>query len=276
MEARLFALLDANAGPGQADHVSVFDTVGGTTSGTPLLRAFLQERALCLPCTSPCHEGPHTTWVAPDGLSEHVIDYIAIPRTSLQECLFSKVVEELDLGNSHHDHSAIAIQLQWQETRIKQPHTVSHQKVRIDYDNLQGHHVRQALHDYVVPAWKEDIELQVSHFNDHVLGSLQQICPRTKQKPKKPCIDDATWHHRTQKLIARRGLRQLAKHCRGEMLRACFSAWHSQTDYDIDRFWQYRRWLLCANVKLMARHSIHARQLKRRLQDRKSAYLRQV
>ena len=65
LDARLYALLDANAGPGLADHVSVFDTVGGTTSSTPLLRAFLQERALCLPCTSQCHEGPRTTWVAP-------------------------------------------------------------------------------------------------------------------------------------------------------------------------------------------------------------------
>ena len=211
-----------------------------------------------------------------DGLSEHMIDYIAIPRTPLHECLLSKVVEEFDLGNSHHDHSAIAVQLQWYETRIKRSCTVNHKKVSIDYDNLQGHHVRQALQDYVVPAWTEDIELQVSHFNGQVLESLHKMCPRVKQKPKKPCIDEATWQHRTQKLIARRGLRQLAKHCRGGILRACFSAWHSQIDYDIDRFWQYRRWLLCANVKLMARHYTHAKQLKGRLQARKTAYLRQT
>ena len=114
------------------------------------------------------------------------------------------------------------------------------------------------------------------HFNDQILESLQQTCPCAKQKPKKPCIDEATWQHRTQKLIARRGLRQLSKHCRGEILRACFQAWHSREDYDIDRFWQYRRWLLCANVKLMARHHTHAKQLKRRLQARKTTYLRQT
>ena len=130
--------------------------------------------------------------------------------------------------------------------------------------------------DYVVPAWNGDIETQVSHFNDQILESLQQTCPCAKQKPKKPCIDEATWQHRTQKLIARRGLRQLSKHCRGEILRACFQAWHSREDYDIDRFWQYRRWLLCANVKLMARHHTHAKQLKRRLQARKTTYLRQT
>ena len=80
--ARLFALLDANAGPGSADHVSVFRTIGGHTSSTPLLRTFLQEGNLCLPCTSSCHEGTHTTWITPDGLSEHMIDYIAIPKTA--------------------------------------------------------------------------------------------------------------------------------------------------------------------------------------------------
>ncbi|CAL1135703.1 unnamed protein product [Cladocopium goreaui] len=227
--ARLFALLDANAGPGQADHTSVFNTIGSTTSGTPLLRAFLEDRELCLPCTSTCHEGPHTTWVTPDGMSEHLIDYIAIPKACLQECLLSKVLDEFDLGNSHHDHMAIALQLQWKETGPSTSIMKRSSKATIDFGQLQGAHVMQD-----------------------------------------------TWNLRTQKLIARRGLRQIARRHRQELLRACFQSWATTSDYDIEGFWTYRRWLLCANVKLMARFHTSAAHLKKKLRDRKTAYLKQV
>jgi len=274
--ARLFALLDANAGPGQADHTSVFNTIGSTTSGTPLLRAFLEDRELCLPCTSTCHEGPHTTWVTPDGMSEHLIDYIAIPKACLQECLLSKVLDEFDLGNSHHDHMAIALQLQWKETGPSTSIMKRSSKATIDFGQLQGAHVMQVLHGYVVPAWSENIEDQVSHFNGHLLEGLQHQCPLTRHRPKKPCLDEDTWNLRTQKLIARRGLRQIARRHRQELLRACFQSWATTSDYDIEGFWTYRRWLLCANVKLMARFHTSAAHLKKKLRDRKTAYLKQV
>jgi len=274
--ARLFALLDANAGPGSADHVSVFRTIGGHTSSTPLLRTFLQEGNLCLPCTSSCHEGTHTTWITPDGLSEHMIDYIAIPQNCLSNCSISRVLDEFDLGNSHHDHSAIALQLQWQELRQSHSAKKDSSKPHIDFSIVQNSHVEQALGDYVVPAWTENIEDQVSQFNGHLLARLQNLCPHAKHRPKKPCIDEATWNLRTQKLIARRGLRQLARHHRLELLRACFQSWTSQPGYDKDRFWHYGRWLQCANVKLLARHHTSAAQLKAKLRARKTAYLKQA
>ena len=270
--ARLFALLDANAGPGSADHISVFRTIGGHTSSTPLLRTFLQERNLCLPCTASCHEGTNTTWTTPDGLSEHMIDYIAIPQTCLSECSISRVLDEFDLGNSHHDHSAVALQLHWQE--LRQSHSAQSSKPRIDFTLVQHEHVEQALGDYVVPAWTENIEDQVSQFNGHLLARLQNLCPHAKHRPKKPCIDEATWNLRTQKLIARRGLRQLARHHRLELLRACFQSWTSRPGYDKARFWHYGRWLQCANVKLLARHYKSAAQLKAKLRARKTAYLK--
>ncbi|CAL1154687.1 unnamed protein product [Cladocopium goreaui] len=265
-----------NIRPGTADSTSVFNTIGCTTSGTPLLRAFLDDRALCLPCTSACHEGTHTTWVTPDGLSEHMIDYIAIPSTCLHECLLSKVLDEFDLGNSHHDHMAIALQLQWQETGMQTPVGQRQAKAHIDFSMLQSHHVMQTLNDYVVPAWSENIEDQVSHFNGHLLEGLQHRCPATKHRPKKPCLDDATWALRTQKLIARRGLRQIARRNRQEFLRACFQSWASTPDFDSTRLWQYHRWLLCANIKLMARFHTSAAHLKKTLRDRKTTYLKQA
>ncbi|CAL1155566.1 unnamed protein product [Cladocopium goreaui] len=72
------------------------------------------------------------------------------------------------------------------------------------------------------------------------------------------------------------GLRQIARRHRQELLRACFQSWATTSDYDIEGFWTYRRWLLCANVKLMARFHTSAAHLKKKLRDRKTAYLKQV
>ena len=201
-----------------------------------------------------------------------MIDYIAIPQTCLSECSISRVLDEFDLGNSHHDHSAVALQLHWQE--LRQSHSAQSSKPRIDFTLVQHEHVEQALGDYVVPAWTENIEDQVSQFNGHLLARLQNLCPHAKHRPKKPCIDEATWNLRTQKLIARRGLRQLARHHRLELLRACFQSWTSRPGYDKARFWHYGRWLQCANVKLLARHYKSAAQLKAKLRARKTAYLK--
>ena len=253
-DARLFALLDANASPGPADQITVFNTLGGESSGTPLLRNFLVDHALCLPCTSPCHVGRHDTWTTPDGLKEHIIDFIVIPQACLQECSLSRVVDEFDLGNSHFDHSAVALQMHWQEQGHPENHLKTRLPGKIDIQNLHEKHVRNALHAYEVLPWKADIDAQVHHFNNHLLGELRSQCPAKSSQPKKPCIDDATWNFRMQKLIARRGLRQISNRHRQELLRFCFKAWSQPQEANPTQFWQYRQWLCCVNVKIFARH----------------------
>ena len=78
----LVACMDANAAPGQADGYAVLGTGFSVSSGTPLLREFLDQHSLCLPLTGLMHCGTRTTWVSPDD-GECTIDYVAVPCTWL-------------------------------------------------------------------------------------------------------------------------------------------------------------------------------------------------
>ena len=109
----LFVLLDANAPPGDCDHRAVLGPGFHCGSGTPLLRQFLDDHALCLPSTSALHVGVPYTWTAPDGQGHHLIDYIAIPCHSLANCTWSQTLEQFDLNPSHDDHLAVGIELRW-------------------------------------------------------------------------------------------------------------------------------------------------------------------
>ena len=114
---QFFMCIDANAGPGVPDGMCVFNPGFRHSSGTPLLREFLEEFDLCLPITSEAHIGTVTTWTSPDD-GEYTIDFVAIPRTWQAACHYSCVLQEFDLANVNIDHSAAAIELQWAQTSL--------------------------------------------------------------------------------------------------------------------------------------------------------------
>ena len=205
-------------------------------------------------------------WRTPDRLSGHTIDYVAIPRHCVHECELSRVVEELDLGNSHHDHQAVAVQLHWHENKFTGP-APPRTKALIDINQLQRHHVFDALLAHDVPPWQTDIEQQVNAFNHHILQELAKTCPAKRQAPKKPGIDSATWDLRIQKLAARRGLKEIACRRRRELLRFCLTSWKKPTQDLQHRFWQYDGWLMCLNVKLFGRFQLSAQRLKASLKS---------
>ena len=117
---QFFMCIDANAGPGVPDGMCVFNPGFRHSSGTPLLREFLEEFDLCLPITSEAHIGTVTTWTSPDD-GEYTIDFVAIPRTWQAACHYSCVLQEFDLANVNIDHSAAAIELQWAQTSATLP-----------------------------------------------------------------------------------------------------------------------------------------------------------
>jgi hypothetical protein len=90
-------LMDANAKTGPTQPPIVFEKDDQTSSNTPFLLEFLDMFGQCLPCTSSVQQGPQHTWTTPDGLTEHRIDYIAIPQELLPRCSWSGVVPTLDM-----------------------------------------------------------------------------------------------------------------------------------------------------------------------------------
>lgn len=99
-------------------------------------------------------------------------------------------------------------------------------------------------------------ESQVDDFNCQLLQGLAKTCPARRTEPKKPGIDAETWALRTQKLIARRGLREIARRRRNELLRFCMKSWKEPSSDLPHLFWQYDGWLLCLNVKILGRFRI--------------------
>ena len=149
-------------------------------------------------------------------------------------------------------------------------------KANIDLHHLQRHHVSEVLHGYQVPAWRTDIEHQVNDFNHQLLQGLARTCPIKKREPKKPGIDSHIWDLRTQKLVARRGLREIARRRRRELLRFCLSSWKQPSSNLSLRFWQYDGWLMCLNVKTFGHFQRSARSLKKGLRQGKSRHLQQA
>lgn len=109
----VFLLIDANASPGACDHHTVLGPGFASSTGTPMLRQFLEQHDLCLPSTSAMHVGVPFTWTSPDGTGHHLIDYVAIPHKALSQCTWSQTLEQLDLNPSHEDHLAVGLNLQW-------------------------------------------------------------------------------------------------------------------------------------------------------------------
>ena len=112
-DEEVYVLIDANAEPGPTDGIHVGPRQTKTSKSTKFLREFLETWKLALPCTFSCHSGSQATWTTPDGRSQHCIDHVCLPLSRLGDCKFSRIVEELDLGNGHLDHTATAVEVVW-------------------------------------------------------------------------------------------------------------------------------------------------------------------
>ena len=221
---QLFLCVDANAAPGVPDGVSVFQEGFRTSSSTPLLRELLDVFDLCLPITSALHEGSTTTWTSPDD-GEFTIDYVAIPRRWFGACVLSKVLVEFDLANIHLDHTAVALELRWnQEIVIKPPSPCLH--MGFDRSCINS----SALRDLCSPAdchWQDDVEQQANQIANHFRTHLCRHFPLAEKGPKKPYISPEIWALRKQKISLRNQLRKGRSLLRRESLARTLLAWKS-------------------------------------------------
>ena len=155
------------------------------SSGTPLLRDFLDDFELCLPITSEAHQGSVTTWTSPDD-AEYTIDYVAIPRAWQPACNHSCVLTEFDLANVNLDHSAVAIDLQWtQESSLQTQRKTGFP----EYDRTQiGKDVEDLLQRPISCTWHDDVESQATKIAEHFRTQLATRYRKRCQGPKKPCL----------------------------------------------------------------------------------------
>ena len=268
----LLVMIDANASPGTGDGLSVYRDDLPTSSSTPLLRRFTTEHGLCFPCTAGCHQGPIDTWTEPTGMQSHCIDYALLSEDLQAACTLSRVVPEFDLGHGGWDHEATAIDLDWcisvsvDATRKMQTQVFDHTMINLKI-------AEEILHDYEPAAWNENIEQHVEDFNQQVLHGLHRLCPRQKNRAKKPYVNEHLWNLRSQKIKLKGQLRQLAHRQRDERLVVFFEAWakarHGTEFQKSDRFWSYGTTLRCSNLRLVAAYHKATHELRNGLKKSK-------
>jgi len=228
----LFVCIDANAGPGEADGSHVLMSGFRTSSGTALLRDFLNDMQLCAPITSRVHEGTTCTWTSP-AQEEFTIDYVLIPTSWLECCASSCVLAEFDLGNKVIDHAVHAIELKWKRTCST---TSSTSLSKGDFDRNR---IRLCLPKNFIPAtvapWNTDVESHLIGINDHLHGQLRRHCPRLKKGPQRPYIDAEIWRRRQLKLDHKAQLRNIRHLLRRETLARIFAAWKGPTTWQQDQ-----------------------------------------
>ena len=228
-DSELYALVDANAEPGPTDATHIGPRGTLTSKSTGLLRDFLHTWDLALPATFSCHMGSQNTWTAPDGLRQHCIDHVCVPCSRLCDCMFSRVVDEFDLGNSNWDHSVTATELSWKTVVSCPKRNRAMSKSGVNREAIHGQTVQGHLRQFVVPEWNQDIHSHVSMHNRHLRDCLKQTCPCVTASAKKSFITDDIWALRTQKLQCRKVGKDLQHRHRAELLRAAWCGWSAIT-----------------------------------------------
>ena len=225
-DAELYVLLDANATPGPTDAIHVGPRSTSSSKSTPFFRDFLETWALALPGTFSCHQGQQATWTSPDGLTHSCIDHVCVPIDRLGACMFSRVIEEMDLGNGNWDHVATATELSWQET-LQLP--VQRRKTgSFNREAINGPVMQASLRTVKTPPWLHDIQSHVDMHNQQLASCLQHACPSGPRQAKKSFITQEIWDLRTQKIQCRRIGKDIASRARNELLRAAWHGWRSQ------------------------------------------------
>ena len=176
----LILLMDANASPGQRDDIVVFqDGFATSATNTPAFRDHLSTWNLYLPTTSPAHSGTHSTWTSVDGRTEHCIDHVALPQHWHDRCTMSRVLQDFDMATTHDDHSAVAVQVEWQETiamRVAE-RTPSICRARVQYRSSQK--VHQIIANIPVAPWTTDVETQAHqlHSEEMAVNDIPSTSP---------------------------------------------------------------------------------------------------
>lgn len=221
----LYALIDANAPPGDCDHSVVFGPGFACNSGTPLFRQFLDDLDLCLPSTSALHVGVPYTWTAPDGQGHHLIDFIAIPQRTMSRCTWSQTLEHLDLNPAHVDHLAVGLELQWSSFMIPSGTKTAKTSTLCDRDAICHAPLRPMLASAVDVHWHTDIEAHVDSVNQLFHSALQKHCPTKRRGPKKAFLTVELWEMRKTKLLLRKKAHRLKRTADREFLTSVFRSW---------------------------------------------------
>lgn len=272
---QLFVCADVNAAPGPPDGRHVFLEGLGTSSSTPLLRSFLETFDLCLPATSHRHEGPRDTWLQPNGMHSHQIDFVMVPTCLASFCTFSSLLEAFDLGNKIEDHTATALELCWLQTLTKPLRsTAASPKPKFARDRIRSAALRLPLKTFSTSTWTCDVETHTNHMNNHLHHLLHRMCAPPKGAPKRSYVSETAWALRSTKLRHRKELKMARALLRRETLARIFAAWRAPSQQLLELSFIFGSTLRCGLLKHYSGFKCSATALQRELAGEKERQLR--
>ena len=274
-EAPCFWLVDANAAPGAADNEVVYQSGLKTSANTACFRESLDKFGMCLPSTTCLHHGPRHTWTSIDGNTFHCIDYVAVPSTWLQSCVWSQVLEDFDLATTRDDHQVVGLELNWDVVatykRAPRTHADTEWSCLVQRDSARGR-----LAEIVVPSWKTDIELHELTVRQQMQKAVRVAGATPKSRPKKAYIDAETWSIRTQLLQQRKLLKRTRRGIAREALYKTFRAWSGALPAaQVDQSFNYGSTLRIAQVRNIAGYRKLRISLRSHLQSAKQRLMAQ-
>ncbi|CAL1135276.1 unnamed protein product [Cladocopium goreaui] len=274
---QLFVCADANAAPGASDGRHVFQEGFATTSSTTFLRNFLVTFELCLPATSSIHEGPRETWMQPNGLMAHQIDFVMVPTRLAASCTFSSLLENFDLANQAEDHTATAVELRWSQISSRPlKATTFSTKPSFAREEINKSNLKVGMRALSTSTWTCDVETHTGHMNNQLHFLLHRACAITKGAPKRPYVSDAAWALRRLKLQHRKELKTARALLHRETLARIFAAWRAPSAQLLEMSFVFGSSLRCGLLKHYIGFKRFAAALQRDLAGEKARHLKET
>ena len=208
------------------------DHVGDLTWPTdkaapPSFWKILRSFGLWIPSTfSCCHPGPSVTWRAPGGNATSRLDYIAVPQQWGVPSHGSWVVPELDWGQDHTDHFALAVRAQAHVRLSKQ---CSRHRPRLNTQQMRTPEgrtiVSQICASVPLQPWDLDVHRHAAAIERHLGGLLSVAFPAPRARQQKEYFSACTWQLRSKRAWLRKRIHHATTHGQNFSLRAAFRAW---------------------------------------------------
>ena len=149
---QLYVLLDANAAPGTC----VFRSDLPSSSGT----SWFWLSTDCASRVQGLSMRVHYIRGDPPMDVMNIALTMAAPRDCIGHCHLSRLIPQLDLGHGDWDHTAIGLEMSWQDVETSCP-TSSVRHHCFDSRRISPHTVQAIMHDYQPAEWHVHVESQV-------------------------------------------------------------------------------------------------------------------
>ncbi|CAE7891072.1 unnamed protein product [Symbiodinium necroappetens] len=204
----------------------------GAHPPAPFFR-ILSHHGLWVPSTfTACHRGLSHTWISPGQGALSRIDFILVPQTWKADEGSSRVLYDVDFGQTGLDHYAVCLEVNAlaPSSGHKGP-----RPPRIDVSRLHSpEHAAtvQAICKTVPPVpWSVDAHTHYDFFARHLVEHLALAFPAQRAARRKTFFSDGTWSFRQQRVslrkLAHRASAWLAKY----ELRIAWVAWICEGPY---------------------------------------------